>query len=314
MLTLYPAIKPYAEHSLRVDDIHTLYVEECGEPTGIPIVFLHPGPGSPCETDHRRFFDPKLYRIILFDQRGCGRSTPHICLVNNTTQDLVEDMEKIRKFLDIKKWVLFGGSWGATLALLYAEEYPQYVLSMILRGTFFGRQKELDWLFKEGGVSKFFPEHWKNFINHIPENKRDNPLQAYYDLIQGSDEVARMAAVKAWGLWEAECSTLEINPNIEKKLTNPHHALCLAAIETHYFINNIFIKENQILENIDKITHIPAIIIHGRYDMVCPLENSYELSQAWPEAKLEIIRHAGHAAREPAITAALVQATNELAS
>lgn len=313
MLTLYPAIKPYAEHNLKVDDLHTLYVEECGEPDGIPIVFLHGGPGSPCETDHRRFFDPKVYRIILFDQRGCGRSTPYICLTNNTTQDLISDMEKIRKHLDVKKWILFGGSWGATLALLYAQAHPDKVVSMILRGVFLGRQFEIDWLFKEGGVSKFFPEHWQQFINHVSENKRANPLYAYYDLIHGTDELIHMGAAKAWGRWEAECSTLEINPDIEKKLTNPHHALCLAAIETHYFVNNLFIEENQILKNMHKIAHIPAIIINGRYDMICPLENSYTLSEVWPEAKLEIIRHAGHAAKEPAITAALVQATNELA-
>ena len=313
MLTLYPSIKPYAEHTLKVDELHTLYLEESGEPTGIPIVFLHGGPGSGSEPDHRRFFDPKRYRIILFDQRGCGKSTPHLCLINNTTSDLIKDMEKIRKYLEIKKWVLFGGSWGATLALLYAQSHPDHVSAMILRGVFLGRPLEIDWLYKEGGASKFFPEHWQKFVEHVAEDKRDNMLQAYYELINGKDELLHMAAAKAWGLWEAELTTLEINPDIEKKLTNPHNALALAALETHYFVNNNFISDNEILDNMSKIAHIRAVIIHGRYDMVCPIENSYAISQAWPESKLEIIRHAGHAAKEPAITCALVQATNELA-
>lgn len=314
MLSLYPSIKPYAEHNLKVDDIHTLYIEESGEPTGIPIVFLHGGPGSGTEPDHRRYFDPKKYRIILFDQRGCGKSTPYICLTNNTTTDLIQDLEKIRKFLSVDKWMLFGGSWGATLALLYAQEYADRVSAMVLRGVFLARRFEIDWLFKEGGVSKIFPDHWQQFVTHLPEDKRNDTLEAYYELIHGQDEVSHMAAAKAWGRWEAECSTLEINPDIEKKLTNPHHALCLAAIETHYFINNAFIEENQILRNMHKISHIPGIIINGRYDMVCPIESAYAISQVWPESRLEIIRHAGHAAKEPAITAALVQATNELAS
>lgn len=314
MLTLYPAIKPYAEHSLQVDDLHSLYIEECGEPTGIPVLFLHGGPGAGCEPDHRRFFDPKRYRIILFDQRGCGRSTPHICLINNTTKDLLSDMEKIRKYLKVQKWMLFGGSWGATLALLYAQEHPDKVLNMVLRGVFLGRRKELDWLYVEGGVSKFFPEHWQQFLSYVPSNKRDNIIQTYYDLIHGRDEVLHMAVAKSWGLWEAECSTLEVNPDNEKKFTNPHMAICLAAIETHYFVNNLFIEDNVILKNIHKIANIPAVIVHGRYDMVCPLDSSYALAQDWPEAKLEIIRHAGHSAFEPAITCALVQATNELAS
>jgi proline iminopeptidase len=302
MLTLYPAIKPYAEHNLKVDELHTLFFEECGEPSGIPIVFLHGGPGSGIDADHRRFFDPKLYRIILVDQRGCGKSTPRNCIINNTTQDLVADLEKIRDYLEIKKWMLFGGSWGATLALLYAQEYPKHVSAMILRGVFLGRPLEIDWLYKAGGVSKFFPEDWDKFVTHVPEEKRGNMLQAYYDLIHGKDELLHMAAAKAWGLWEAECSTLEINPDT------------LAAMETHYFINNNFISDNQILDNMHKIAHIRGVIINGRYDMICPLENAYAIAQLWPAAKLEIIRHAGHAAKEPAITCALIQATNEFAS
>lgn len=314
MLTFYPAIKPYAEHMLKVDDLHTLYIEESGEPEGIPILFLHGGPGSCCEPDHRRFFDPKRYRIILFDQRGCGKSTPHICLINNTTTDLIEDMEKIRNYLNVRKWMLFGGSWGATLALLYAEQYPQNVAAMILRGVFLGRQKELDWLFKAEGVSRFFPEYWEKFISAVAPDNRGDLIKGYYDLLHGDDDIRHFAVAKSWGLWEAECSTLEVNPDNEKKFTNTHFALGIATLETHYFLNKLFIEENQILNNISKIAHIPGIIVHGRYDMVCPLETSYELSSAWPEAKLEIIRHAGHVAKEPAITAALVQATNELAS
>jgi len=313
MLTLYPSIKPYAEHNLQVDDLHTLYVEESGEPTGIPVLFLHGGPGIGCNPDHRRFFDPKRYRIVLFDQRGCGKSTPYLCITNNTTQDLIGDIEKIREYLNVKKWMLFGGSWGATLALLYSQQYPQNVTSMVLRGVFLGRQQDLNWLFKEGGVSKFFPDHWDTFISHVPVERRDDTVKAYYDLLRGDNEIMHMTLAKSWGLWEAECTTLEVNPDNEKKFTNPHLALSVAEIETHYFVNKMFIEENQIINNMPKIAHIPGIIVHGRYDMVCPLDNSYELHKAWPESRLEIIRHAGHAALEPGITDVLILATNELA-
>lgn len=313
MLPLYPAIKEYATHMLKVDDLHTIYIEESGEPDGIPILFLHGGPGSGSQPHHRCYFDPKLYRIILFDQRGCGKSTPHICLENNTTQDLLEDIEKIRQYLGIKKWILFGGSWGATLALLYAEKHPELLQGLIVRGTFLGRQKELDWLFKPDGASKFFPEYWEKFIEPIPEDRRHDLLPAYYDLIHGADELKHMAVAKTWGMWEADISTLDYNPDNEKMFTDPHFAICLAAIETHYFINNIFIEENQILRDAHKLKGIPGIIVHGRYDMVCPLTNSYELAAVWPDAKLEIVRHAGHMAREPALTSALIQATNEFA-
>jgi len=246
MLKLYPKIRPYAEHKIKVDDLHTIYVEECGVPEGIPILFLHGGPGAGCEEYHRRFYDPTKYRIILFDQRGCGRSTPHICLEKNTTQDLIEDIEKIRAHLGVQRWMLFGGSWGATLALLYAQKHPDQVMALILRGTFMGRKKELDWLFKEGGVAKFFPEYWQKFLDPLPKPTPDNLLQAYYDLIHGEDELRHMAVAKSWGMWEAECSTLEYNPDNEKKFTNPHFALGIAALETHYFINNLFIEEGQI--------------------------------------------------------------------
>lgn len=313
MLTLYPPIKPYAEHNLKVDDVHTIFIEECGEPNGIPILFLHGGPGIGCDPTHRRFFNPKLYRIILFDQRGCGRSTPHLSLVNNTTQNLISDMEMIREYLDVKEWILFGGSWGATLALLYSQMHPQNVIAMILRGVFLARQKDLDWLYKEDGVAKFFPDHWQRFLTHVPEDRHDNVIQAYYELLHGKDEILQLSLAKCWGLWEAGCTTLEVNPDIEKKFTNLHFALAVAAIETHYFINKNFIKENQILDNMAKISHIPTKIVHGRYDMVCPLENSYALNLAWPGSQLEIIRYAGHAALEPAITDALIHATDDMA-
>jgi proline iminopeptidase, Neisseria-type subfamily len=221
-------------------------------------------------------------------------------------------MEKIREYLNVTQWVLFGGSWGATLALLYSQLYPKHVKAMILRGVFLGRQEDLDWLFKVGGASKFFPDHWDKFLVHIPIDQRHDLIKAYYDLLHGNDELVHMALAKSWGLWEAECSTLEVNPDIEKKFTNPHFALGIAAIETHYFINKNFIEENQILNNMDRIIHIPGVIVHGRYDMVCPLDNSYILSRIWPASQLEIIRHAGHAALEPAITDALIHATNAL--
>lgn len=313
MLTLYPSIKPYAEHVLDVDDIHTIFVEECGNPEGVPVLFLHGGPGSGCDPDHRRFFDPQKYRIILFDQRGCGRSKPHMELTNNTTSDLVSDMETIRKHLKVDKWVLFGGSWGGTLALIYAQSHPTNVLGLILRGVFLGRKKDLDWLYKAGcGAPRMFPEHWEEFLEHIPNNKQHDVISAYHEILIGDNEVQAMAAAKAWALWEAELTTLEINPKNEERFTSPQIAHTLAAIETHYFCNSCFIEENQIIDDMATIENIPGIIIHARYDMVCALDNAYDLHKKWPTSKLEIIRRAGHHALEPAITTELVRATNEM--
>ena len=312
MQILYPEIKPYAEHRLEVADNHDLYVEESGSPEGIPVIFIHGGPGAGCDSDHRRFFDPEKYRIVLFDQRGCGRSLPHASLEDNTSDYLVSDMEAIRVSLDIDQWMLFGGSWGSTLALLYAEAYPARVLAMIIRGIFLGRQKDYDWLYKEG-ASLVYPDYWEDFQNHIPEDERDNLIDAYYKRLTGSNELARMAAAKAWALWEARIATIHTNHKILEHFTDPHVALAIARIEAHYFVNNCFIEDLQILNNIEKIKDIPGIIVHGRYDMICTLDNAHTLQQAWPISELQIVRDAGHSAGEEGNIDALVRATRTMA-
>jgi len=313
MPTLYPAIQPFAMHQLSVDEKHTLYVEESGNPQGLPVVFLHGGPGIGTDAEHRRFFDPTVYHIILFDQRGAGRSTPYASLEDNTTQALVSDMEAIRKHLNIDRWVLFGGSWGSTLALVYGQTHPERVLSMILRGIFLCRQEEFDWFYKEGGASRLFPDAWEKFVGHLPQNERSTVLQSYYNRLTGRDELQRMGAAKAWSEWEGSCACLLPNPQVVDFMTDPHQAISLARIETHYFINNAFLKPNQILDNMHRIKNIPGIIVHGRYDMVCPLDNAYALHKAWSNSTLEIIRDAGHSACELSIINALVAATNAVA-
>jgi len=312
MQILYPEIKPYAEHRLEVADNHDLYVEECGTPEGIPVIFIHGGPGAGCDNDHRRFFDPEKYRIVLFDQRGCGRSLPHASLEDNTSQYLVSDMEAIRVSLDIDRWMLFGGSWGSTLALLYAEAHPDNVMAMILRGIFLARQKDYDWLYKEG-ASLIYPDYWEDFKNHIPKNERDNLVDAYYKRLTGSDELARMSAAKAWSLWEARIATLHTNHKILEHFAAPHVALAIARIEAHYFANNCFIEDLDILNNIEKIKDIPGIIVHGRYDMICTLDNAHALQHAWPISELQIVRDAGHSAGEAGNIDALVRATRTMA-
>lgn len=312
MQLLYPEIKPYARHDLSVDDTHTLYVEECGDPEGVPILFVHGGPGAGASGYDRRFFDPEKFRIVIFDQRGSGRSKPHAELSNNTTQDLVSDIEKIREKLGIEKWCLFGGSWGSTLSLLYAEAHPERVSGLILRGIFLCRDADLHWFYQHG-AHHVFPDYWQDFIKPIPEDERDDLMQAYYKLLTGDNELAQMAAAKAWSKWEGQCATLRPNNDVVNAYTDPHMATSLARIEAHYFVNNAFIEANQIIENAKKLEGIPGIIIHGRYDMVCPLDNAFTLHQAWPESELQIIRDAGHSAHEPSIVDALVKATNEMA-
>jgi proline iminopeptidase len=312
MKTLYPAIKPYAEYELKVDNIHTLYLEECGSPKGSPILFLHGGPGAGCTPEHRRFFDPEKYRIILFDQRGCGRSTPHGELKNNNTPILLQDIEEIRNYLKVDKWLLFGGSWGSTLALLYAELYPIRVIGMILRGVFLCRKKDLAWFYNEDGAARIYPDEWQKLIEQIEPSKKNNLISAYYEVLNGADEVAKMYAAKAWARWEAACSTLDPCLNTVQHFSNLHTAISLAKIECHYFLNDIFMEENYIMNNISKISKIPGIIIHGRYDMVCPLDNACALHQAWEGSELQIIRNAGHSSMEPGIISALVNATNRL--
>lgn len=312
MQALYPPIKPYHEFRLNVDSPHSLYVEECGNPNGIPILFVHGGPGSGCCEDHRRFFDPNVFRIILFDQRGCGRSTPHLELSGNTTQALVEDIEKIRQHLSVDQFILFGGSWGSTLSLVYAQTHPDRVSALILRGIFLNRNSDIQWLFGGSGANKIFPDHWDEFLELIPEAQRHNPILAYYEMLTGEDEVARMAAAKAWSTWEGHCSTLEPNKHVLELMKNPHHALSLARIECHYFMNNCFMEANQIMRNMDKLAEIPGIIIHGRYDIVCSLDNAWELNKNWPNSEIHIIRDAGHSCWEPGMIDALVRATRSI--
>ncbi len=312
MLNLYPEIHPYAQHTIEVESPHSLYVEESGSADGIPVLFVHGGPGAGTEAWNRRFFDPQLYRIILFDQRGCGRSKPHCCLENNTTDKLVEDIELIRKKLKIDKWVLFGGSWGSTLSLVYAQTYPKQVLSLILRGIFLCRKEEVQWFYQQG-ANQIFPDYWKDFIKPLDQQQQENILSSYHQLLHDNNEVKQLSAARAWSLWEASCSTLQPSQSLRTHFAQAHTALSLAKIETHYFINDSFLSKNQILSQMDRLKGIPGIIVQGRYDMVCPLTSACELHHNWPESRLEIVVSAGHSAKESTITDALIQATNEVA-
>lgn len=312
MQVLFPEIKPYKRHQLRVSDVHELYLDEAGNAAGIPIIFVHGGPGGACDGSSRRFYDPAEFRIITFDQRGCGRSTPHGELAGNTTQDLIADLEAIRQYLKIDKWVMFGGSWGSTLSLLYAQAYPSHVRALILRGIFLFRQADLDWLYKDG-ANRIFPDYWDELVRIIPESERGDLVAAYYSRLNGDDELARMSAAKAWSAWEGNCSKLRPSAELLAKFTKPHNALALARIETHYFRNQGFITENQILENMSVLQDIPGCIVHGRYDMVCPLDNALSLHQCWPASELHIVRDAGHSASEQGTVDALIRATHDIA-
>ncbi|CAA0112579.1 prolyl aminopeptidase [Zhongshania aliphaticivorans] len=313
MLTLYPDIKPYSTHRLSVQAPHILYVEESGNPDGIPVLFVHGGPGAGCSPRARCFFDPERYRIILFDQRGCGRSEPHACLDDNSTSALISDMEHIRQYLNIDKWVLFGGSWGSTLSLAYAQVYADRVQALILRGIFLCRPRELTWFYAEGGASRVFPDYWQDFNDCVTPRDGENRIQAYHRVLHGENEVARMSAAKAWSLWEARCSTLRPHHDVQDHLMDAHTAVAMSHIETHYFVNDAFMEENQLLNNMAAIENIPGIIVHGRYDMICPLESAVELHQHWPSSELHIIRDAGHSAFEASIADALVKASDDIA-
>ena len=307
---LFPAIEPYDTGFLKKGK-HKIYYEQCGNPKGKPAIFLHGGPGGGCGSLSRRFFNPKKYRIILFDQRGCGRSKPHTCLEDNTTWHLIEDIESIREILDIKKWLVFGGSWGSTLAIAYAQKHPKNVSQLVLRGIFMLRQKELQW-FYQYGASEMYPEAWQGFLKEIPENERDNLIEAYRKIFYGDDEEKKLSAAKAWSKWEASCSFINFNPDAVKDSLNAEFALAFALIENHYFVNKGFLdNENQLLENIDIIRNIPAVIIQGRYDVVCPPTTAYELHSKWPESELVIAPFSGHSAFEKEITHELIKATNK---
>ena len=312
MLQLYPEIKTYKKQRLAVQSPHELYLEESGDPQGIPVLYLHGGPGAGCDARNRGFFDPEKYRIILFDQRGAGRSTPHAEIEHNNTRALLSDIEAIRGFLGVDRWLLFGGSWGSTLALLYAQEYPERVLALILRGVFLARQRDIDWFYQDG-ASRLFPDYWEDYVRPIPEQQRHDFVSAYYHLLTGDNELARMGAAKAWSSWEAHCATLRPNLEVVQHLSDPHMALAMARIEAHYGVNHFFIDENQILERADRLLGIPGTIVHGRYDSVCLLENAFSLHRCWHDSELNIVRDAGHAASEPGVTDALIRATRRMA-
>ena len=314
MLTLFQDIEPYSFGYLECDE-HEIYYEECGNPNGKPAVFLHGGPGGGGSKKVRGFFNPELYRIVIFDQRGCGRSKPHGCLNNNTTWDLVEDIEKLKNKLNIKKWLVFGGSWGSTLSLAYAQTYPDSVSELILRGIFMLRKKELDWFYQDG-ASRVFPEAWEGFLRPISEKNHDNLMDAYYRIFKSNDDKAKMEAAIAWSRWEGSVSTLNHKPEMITSYSESKFALAFALIENHYFINKGFLEnENQLIEtkSIDKIRHIPAKIIQGRYDIVCPMETAWELSKNWPESELIVAPSSGHSAFEKEITHELIKATQEFA-
>lgn len=307
---LYPPLEPNVTGELVVDAPHALYWEESGNPRGKPVLFVHGGPGGGTVPDYRRFFDPTGYRIILFDQRGCGKSRPHASLENNTTWDLVRDMERLRTHLSIERWQVFGGSWGSTLALAYAETHPDRVTELVLRGIFMLRPEELHWFYQEG-ASRVYPDAWEGFLEPIPEPERHDLMAAYHRRLTGDDDAERLRAAKAWSIWEGSTSTLASDPLAVEKTSHDMFALAFARIECHYFVNGgFFTHPNQLLENVQRIRHIPAVIVHGRYDVICPLKNAWDLHRAWPEADLHIVQNAGHASMEPGIAQALVNATN----
>lgn len=311
MSNLFNSIRPFVSHHLQVDDLHTLYIEECGNPSGLPVVFLHGGPGAGCAPYHRCYFDPDIYRIILFDQRGCGKSVPHACLENNTSRDLVSDIEMIREHLKIDKWVVFGGSWGSTLGLLYAETHADRVSGLILRGIFLARDKDVKWFYQQG-TSRLFPDYWEKFIKPIPESERDDMVAAYSRQLTGDNEMQQLRAAKAWSIWEGMTATLQTDDDVIESFANSHSALSIACIECHYFMHNCWLEPDQLINNIQAIRDIPGYIVHGRYDVICPVEQAWELSRAWPEAELSIIGDAGHAIVETGITRELLRATKEM--
>ncbi len=304
---LFPPIEPYQSGMLPVDALHTLYWEQCGNPAGVPVLFLHGGPGAGSSPTHRRFFDPGHYRIIIFDQRGAGRSRPLGEVRNNTTELLIADAERLRELFGIARWHLFGGSWGSTLALAYAETHPERCLSLTLRGIFLMQQAEIDWFLCRMGT--IYPEAWAAFTAFLPPDERDSLLEGYWRRLDSPDPGMRMAAARAWSIYEGACSSLQPNPDVVAAAAEDTHALGLARIEAHYFRNNLFQPESRLLDNIGRIRHLPAVIVQGRYDIVCPIITADRLHRAWPEADYRVVSDAGHSAMEPGIRQALVRAT-----
>jgi len=314
MRELYPPIEPYNLETLKVSDLHSLYFEESGNPEGKPVVVLHGGPGGGSIPEYRQYFDPKKWRIVMFDQRGCGKSTPHAELQENTTWDLVSDIEKLRVKLGIEQWVVFGGSWGSTLSLAYSETHPERCKGLILRGIFMLRQKELLWFYQEG-TSYIFPDAWEEYVKPIPEEERHDFIGAYYQRLTNPDLEIRLEAARAWSVWEASTSKLLQDPGLMQRFGQSNFADAFARIECHYFVNKGFFEpEDQLLRNVDRIRHIPGVIVQGRYDVVCPMISAWELHRAWPEAELIVVPDAGHSMSEPGIRSALIEATDQFAS
>ncbi len=309
MAGLYPEIEPFDSGRLPVDDVHSVYYEQCGNPDGKPAIFVHGGPGGGSSPIHRRFWDPSVYRVVLFDQRGCGRSTPHAELRNNTTWDLIADMERIREHLRIQSWQLFGGSWGSTLSIAYAQQHPDRVTEMVLRGIFLLRRREIQWYYQDG-ASRIFPEAWEKFLAPIPADEREDLIGAYHRRLTSLDPEERLRAARAWSMWEGSTSRLVPDPELIERTGESTFAEAFARIECHYFINGGFFEDDDYLvDEVHHIEHVPAIIVHGRYDVVCPVENAYHLHRAWPNSELIIAGQSGHSALEPEITSYLVEAT-----
>jgi proline iminopeptidase len=310
MRTLYPEIEPFESGMLKVDGRHTLYYEQCGNPIGKPVVLLHGGPGAGCGVRMRRFHDPDAYRIVLFDQRGSGRSTPHADLTDNTTPHLVSDIEKLRTHLRIARWQVFGGSWGSTLALAYAQKHPQVVTELVLRGIFMLRRWELEWFYQQG-TSRMFPDAWEKFLAAIPKVEHHDLISAYHRRLTSDDEATRIAAARAWSVWEASTSFLRPDPDFIDSHQDTRFALAFARIECHYFVNGGFFEvEDQLLRDAHRIKDIPGAIVHGRYDVVCPAQNAFDLHKAWPKAKRTFTPTSGHSAFEAENIDALVRVTD----
>ncbi len=310
---MYPSIEPYAHGYLETGDGHRLYWERCGTPGAKPAVFLHGGPGAGCRPSHRRLFDPARYDVLLFDQRGCGRSTPHASLEHNTTQHLVADIERLREMAGVERWLVFGGSWGSALALAYAETHSEHVSELVVRGIFTLRRAELLWYYQEG-ASWLFPDLWEAFLAPIPEAERDDLMAAYHRRLTGDDEAARLAAARAWSVWEGRTITLLPNAKLAAAFDDPHYALAFARIENHFFVNRGFVEEGQLLRDAHRLAGIPGVIVQGRYDVATPAKTAWDLAKAWPQASFEIVPDAGHAFDEPGILHALISATDRFAS
>ena len=313
---LYPPLRTYRRGRLGVSDVHELYFEESGNPRGKPVVFLHGGPGGGTDPRMRRFFDPALYRIVLYDQRGCGRSTPHASLHDNTTWHLVQDIETLREHLGIERWQVFGGSWGSTLALAYAQKHPERVTELVLRGIFLLRRSEIDWFYQDAtGAAALFPDLWEHYLAPIPEDERYDMIRAYYRRRTSSDAAERQSAARAWSVWEGATSFLRSSAAYVAKFDESDYATAFARIECHYFVNAGFLgSDDQLLHDVPRIRDIPGVIVQGRYDVVCPMRSAWALHRAWPEAKLVVVPDAGHSAFEPGIATALREATDAFAA